>query len=503
MKARSTQITGASQWSGKTTWMLSQDFYRHCEAADTAIAVFDTHRTFGEKCAGHAIEMGRGGDTIFVDLGSKFLGGPGITLRSTATDPFEKARDNREYARAAGSAMTLHRPGASLDQTRTTKEFFLLAFRAWQLTNLPAPLMMNFLRPWTTSFDLQYNQLPEGDIKDKLKGVKMMGNSTTFHTLVGPALRLLEELFEEPIFANLLDATFNLEPFIRNCGIFIVIGSGDKFVDRVIMRMFRFRYSQAIRKNWALTEEPLPCRIYIDEASKMIGEAEAEDLAECLKMGLSHVIASQIADYGDPVVTQMVEENTQEKVFMHPGSMKSAEDAAKHLSFNLNPWMVHHQTTQRHTEDDGYRIVQTISTGEREGDKRVNDSIITKRKLVEEKQDHYFSLTDQQTMNRVELMRLGTGWAYIRRGPVLIGPDYYEPKPPPFGYDKACKPYIEELIQRRVEQGILRLAKLWASSSTPTTTVPPSNTNGKPSNNGHQNGKPRKKKISPSLKRRN
>lgn len=459
IKNINTLVTGASQVAGKSTTILALEVILLIQEAACFLFVGDPHGTFGEAVAGHVLELGRDENLIILDLSRNVFGSPGLMFRSTATDAFERDRENRAFARAAAEAFSLHR-GGSIDDTRVIKEWVFACLRAWQDSpGLEERKLLYFLQPWTPEFDIQVRALPDGEVKIKLVGLKSLWRSAAvFQATVGPAVRLLEETFAEPVFREMLTPTFDIEELVRNKGVLVVLGGPEEFLNRLIIRLINFRLSSLAKANWFATHEPLYMRIYYDEASRMVGETEADDAGKTLKMGKSHCFISQTNDFGDPLVNVRIQENFSEKIMMHTGSEEVAKSNAGHLKLNLDPYKVHHKTER--LVHDGYEEISTTSHGEsldahgqKRKDTRSGKSSRARYKQVAD--EHYQPLNDQETLNAVSFMELGTGEMFIRRGTKLFGSMYVLKLDIPFQFPGAAEDAIDELIQRHVTQGIL------------------------------------------------
>lgn len=477
-----TIVTGASQIAGKTTSIIAYDAVPCAEADDCFIFFGDPHGSGGLTFAGHVHEMGMEDRLLMIDLTRSIYCGWGMFFRSRNPDPHECEKENQSFARMAAEALSGHRSG-SIDDTRLIKEWLMavIALLQYQRTDVSWNMLRCAFYPGTLGF----NMLLAGCTNDRVKAKfeSLLGMRQNLYAVIGPTARLLEETLDWPAFAEMMVQTFDLEAYVRQKKIIVILGSGEEAFDRIIIRMMVLRLIQIAMKNWALTKTPLPMRIFEDEASKLIGETEANAAGKTLKMGLSFCWISQTQDFGDPLINTRVEENCSRKIMMHAGSGVVAALNAKHLTLNLNAYKPHH-TTERQVVD-GYEEVETESTDESRDDegrvrkgKRKGKSLRAKHRTVEDV--HYQNLSDQESLNLRALMELDTGWAFIREGKTLEGPLLLPMLTPPYGDIEEAQERIDELIEKQLQQGIFRRPAPPSTLCLTTKPPPPKPANGQP-----------------------
>lgn len=461
MKNVNTQVTGATQISGKSTSMLAFDAYERIVEDDCFIGCTDPDGTLGFAIAGHALEERGPEKVMLIDLNKSVFASWGLAWRSRNPDPIERARENRHFARMMAEAFSLGR-GESIDQTRLIKEWAFKATKFWQnqKQDLPPEMLRSALTPSSRDFDLMVREYTEDDLHVYLP-LKQYSPARLYE-VIGPTARLFDEFFEETVAVAMLATTFDLESWMRDGGVIVLVGGDDEFVNRVIFKNFHQRCTQIVTANWNRYHEPLYTRHYIDEANSLITKAEAVPMNRTLKKGQSWCVLGQTANYGDPELNDLVAEGCTEKVLFHASSEEAAHTGMHHLKLLRDPGRVK-RTLQRRRTMTTYDEITTVSVGESVGpdgktrkDKRTGKTFRPTQQTVTDDEEELMPIHEQDALHEVRLMSLGLGECIVRNGPSLIGPFYIEKIEPPFSIPGLAKEYLDELLQQQIEQGIFR-----------------------------------------------
>lgn len=456
-----TQVTGMSQASGKSTTMLGIDCVPYLEEERGSAAVQDLHGTFAYGAVGYALEMGRK-NVLLIDLNREELASFGLFFKSKNPDLTARKKENRYTSRMSIAGIGTGN-NESIDSMIQTQEWFYAAMRGWQEQpeDLPPETMLDLLQPNSNGFKHMVPAIQDERLQQKFLSQIAMGRN--HYTVVGPVIRRLERLFDEPVIAGMAQPTFDLEQLLREKWLIAIVGGEDEWVSSFVMKLFSVAVTAIVNRNWAQTHQPLYVRKYIDEASKLIGENEATSCGKTLKKGESHCVISQHADYGDELLNKGIADNCFEKYLFHTSSPESVAHNAHYLKHRLDPNLVHHETER--TIADGYDVIETISQGESKDDdgfkrvdKRKGTGFRPRHARITDK--HYQGLNDQKMLQEVNLMKLGLGECFILRGKELFGPHYIPKLPIPFAFEGMAEDAIEALFQEQLAAGIFRRPSL-------------------------------------------
>lgn len=460
MQRKNAHATGYTQGTGKTLTVICNGLTPDVEAGDTAVIYADPDGSGGEVFAGHVLERGHGHRLIVMDLNRNDFASPGLVFKSNNPDYFVRQRENRSFARLMGQILTMNRD-ETLDQTRLTKEMTMYAIELWQYQDRDTPPeeILNALRPGTTGFDalVAHNTHEPADAKAQM--VRALARSPRLFDIIGAATRLLEESLNEPILLAMLAPTFDLEQALLLKKIIVVMGCQEDFINRFVIKVLLERCSQIVHRNWLRTRTPLPVRRYVDESKTVISEREAVWAGRNTKKGETTVLISQTADFGDPVVNDLIEENFPLKYLFACISQQNAERNAHHMKFRLDAMKELFATKRQvHTgdrfewlADDRVEIGEYGIPTNRKGYKQV-----LRPQYEETDVPHLQALGDQGIENQILSMRLGLGECFIRDGSQLTGPVYLPKLPTPFVYDGLARQFIDQHLEWQPAQGISR-----------------------------------------------
>lgn len=462
-----TLVIGASQ-KGKTTYVFNYDFKPTVQEGKCFTLLLDPHASFGQEAAEWCIAKGHGHRLIVIDLAKiEWVCAFGFTERCTLSNQAEREAENRSRARAFVEACFEDR-GVSLDERPQIKEWTMAAMELWQFhPDAPLEWLLWAFKPKTPIFDKLVDQCPDQMTRLKFQALRTF-SGTTLHREVGPAVRLLEELFKEPAFRYRIEPTFDLAKAVHDKLIVIILGGADQGLNRKIMRLANMRADQIVRENWAATGEPLLCRTYFDEAASVgtVKLRESRDMAQTLKMGKSNCVIIQALNFGDPLIDENVAQNTQVHLWFGCHHEKVTRDGALDLLPLLNSHRIHSQEYRDRLVMDGYEQITSESEGSSVGpdgkerkDKRKNFGERPTYTTVTDTTTRYFDMKDQIIELQQKLMALEVGQCY-RKAPEGVSLLQGQKFPDPWTFPGLGKKKLQRLLDQHKELGLLRPAVL-------------------------------------------
>ncbi len=470
---QNTAYNGESQ-SAKTTTMIDIDAVPTAEANTCFIGYCDPDAEGGRIFAGRVAEMGDSDRLLVIDYSRPGYGcGWGLLHRSDNPNLFERAVENREFATYYGEVLSVSR-GESLEKTRLIREWISFATELWQKSDAPPEKHAFGLMPNTTDWDAMRRFLtPDDPLAAKADFLKRLYATSVsrFYEVVGPALRLLEETNNEPQYRESLRPTFDLEQWMLENKIVVLLGGSNPQLNRVMMKSFLLRVDQIVEQRFVRYKTRTPCRSYVDESSRIVTQAESVAWRRNMKKGQTWGIADQHPMFEDPEVQKARESCFPINRFFRCGSGEVADYCAGYLLGSIDPHKIHSET--EHVLVDSYRDVPTHTFTEsmdETGKKRKGVTQGFAREPIPRLVKHakYFEIPAQRTLIAQTLQTLNIG-EYIERHGTIIR-RVQNPKPAfPFQFEEPDRETgmtlmdeaLEEVFQQRLAEGVIRKIDAW------------------------------------------
>lgn len=471
-----TEVIGASQF-GKSTAIKALQIAPAIDAGACAVVVEDGHDTLAESVAEYALAKNQGFRTVVIDLKDlRWVCAWEFISRPTVGTWREKRQQAVDSARELADILVGFRGSeyGGLDGKPQLKEWTIGCILLWmfQKDNLPLEMLPWGLQPGTLEFQRLLDGCTDPEIYAKFSLLQAVARQSKVELskTVGPASRLFDELFQDEAFRvrASMEWTINLEVALKEKLILIVKGGSNPNTTRVLMRALNQKIIAIIKKHWAQHHQPLPVWIFMDEAANfgLIGQAEANAMAECLKMMTCPVtgkggftIITQTPDYGDESVNAKVSQCCTVKLVFHCSGIV-AELAKKELRAGLDPFKVKRLITRmehtgefvkKETESHGTR--KDPKTGKDVKDVRVNETF--QPKIEPKTEEELWGLHDLDMMNEVFLQRLPVGGCVKRDGP-SIEILTITPLKDPWSFPGLGRKMLEEHMIAQRKMGVFR-----------------------------------------------
>jgi len=409
--------------SGKSTAVFELDAKPTINASEQAVFILDPHNQFGKQVAEYACHQCPE-RLLYEDLDElSWVSSFGFIKPARNPNPIYREAENREQAASFAEILTMQRAVPIEAQPMVFKWTFS-ALMLWlnQKTDLPLHYLPWAFRPGSKQFKEMMDGCTDPEVLYDFGLIERVQSVAKLEEQVGGAARLFNQTFAHMAFRLRTEPTTDLLDFTKKNGICIWAGGGHS--SRVMMRALTFSINHQASTHWRQTGEPLPAKIYIDEAANfnLIGMTEANAMGQTIKMGLSWTIMSQTPDFGDDRVNTSVDQNCSRKIYMASANSNVAKLCAENMKTTLDPQKVkQYRTKQRHA---GFKFQErkgtsTWESGEQKG--KGESTNIAQIPIYEQYQEaDLMPLNEQTELLAAELMKLPVGTAYISTDGIVV-----------------------------------------------------------------------------------
>ena len=418
-----------STGSGKSEGELV-DLVRLAHDRDHAVVLLDGHGPLAFAAAGHWTARGHQQRLIYepLDATDRVLCWE-MLPRSIATDPLRRLLDDAETREDVAQCFYTQRNLATLNDRPLTREWLEAAIALGQAQPQaePLPSLLAAFRVGSTEYERLLGACDDAGVVAKFRELERLRrrNAVQYEIQTGASRRLLELVCSsEVVRQRSRPGTFDWSEALSQRKLIAFDGGGlrSKELKRTMFLLVSLAVTNAVRRHFAQTQQPLPVVLVLEEAGALglVAPFVLAALQELRKAGLAiHLITQSSLDFADPAAFEALLANTPCQAFYQCLSPADQDIGARvFANATFDPLGVHFTRTR--TAHAGVERVATESRGESFDaygrhtgrDRRSGTALVPRSHEVQE--PHYQPPNLQEQLYRTRLATLGVGERLVR-----------------------------------------------------------------------------------------
>jgi hypothetical protein len=422
-----------STGSGKSEGELV-DLVRLAGRRDCAVVVLDGHGPLAFHAAGHWAARGHERRMVYEPLhATDRVLAWSMLPKSSAPEKSRRRIEDAETRDDVAQCFLAQRGLDTLNDRPWTKEWLEAAISLCLTQPRPEPLtsLQAAFRVGSAEYERLLGHSDQPELIAKFRDMERLRrkNEVQHELQTGPARRLVELVCgSEVVRLRSRPGPFEWHSALREKRLVALDGGGlrSRELKRSLFLLVGMQVIHAVRRHFALTREPLPVVLVLEEAGALglVTPFVLGALQELRKAGLAvHLITQSSVDFGDQGVFEAVLANTPWQAWyqvLSPADQQLGAQALANATFD--PQAVHYTRTR--LIPDGVRAVGSPSQGASfdaatqavRHDTRTGTAFLTRYKEVSE--EHYKTpqLHEQEWRTTLATLRVGERLVRDRSG---------------------------------------------------------------------------------------
>jgi hypothetical protein len=309
-RSEPSRVIVGSTGSGKSEGELVE-LLRLARREDHAVVLLDGHGPLALNAAGHWAHHGYEQRIIYepLDATDRVLCW-NMFPKSSALDPVRRSLDDAETRDDLVQCFLAPRDLLTIADKPWTKEWLdaAIALGLSQPHPQPLPILLSAFRVGTADYERLLHETEDPDVAAKFRGLELIRrrNPVQYETLTGASRRLLELICSsEVIRLRSRPGPFDWLQALQDRKLLALDGGGvrSRELKRAFFLLVSMQVIHAVRRHFALSRQPLPVVLVLEEAGAMglVTPFVLAAFQELRKAGLAiHVLTQSSLDFGDP-----------------------------------------------------------------------------------------------------------------------------------------------------------------------------------------------------------